>query len=156
VERIRIHRPTVRRERPWHEVLPPGPKDPDVVRAQAASPGEVRRPPTERVHLWCRAGTSATDLTSARPLLTAACWAPDIRVSGNKRYAQLITLDVIRHVPPGQPDNLHPGQPDDREQTSAQRAGSVWPHAGGRGDDRDPHVGLPGHQTGGPPGRLPS
>jgi hypothetical protein len=35
VERIRIHRPRVRRERPWHEVLPPDPRDPDVVRAKA-------------------------------------------------------------------------------------------------------------------------
>jgi hypothetical protein len=34
VERIRIHRPRVRRERPWHEVLPPDPRDPDVVRAK--------------------------------------------------------------------------------------------------------------------------
>lgn len=32
VERIRIHRPRVRRERPWHEVLLPAPPDPDVVR----------------------------------------------------------------------------------------------------------------------------
>ena len=35
VERIGIHRPRVRRERPWHEVLPPDPQDPDVVRANA-------------------------------------------------------------------------------------------------------------------------
>src|ERR1700722_4974530 len=34
-ERIRIHRPRVRRERPWHEVLPPDSRDPDVVRAKA-------------------------------------------------------------------------------------------------------------------------
>ena len=35
MERIRIHRPRVRRERPWHEVLPPDLRDPDVVRAKA-------------------------------------------------------------------------------------------------------------------------
>jgi len=35
VRQIRIRRPGVRRERPWPEVLPPGPRDPDVVRAQA-------------------------------------------------------------------------------------------------------------------------
>ena len=35
MEQIRIHRPRVRRERPWREVLPPGPRDPDVVRAKA-------------------------------------------------------------------------------------------------------------------------
>ena len=37
VERIRIHRPRVRRERPWHEVLRPGPREPDVVRAKAVA-----------------------------------------------------------------------------------------------------------------------
>ena len=73
----------------------------------------TRQPFGERVHLWCRAGTSAMDFTSARPLMIVACWARDIRVSGNERWAQLITLDVIRHLPPGQPDNLQPNPPDD-------------------------------------------
>ncbi len=73
----------------------------------------TRQPFGERVHLWCRAGTSAIDFTSAQPLLTAACWARDIRVNGNERFAQLMTLDVIRHVPPGQsqPDNIQPSRP---------------------------------------------
>jgi hypothetical protein len=73
----------------------------------------TRQPFGERVHLWCRAGTSAIDFTSARPLLTAACWARDIRVTGNERFAQLMTLDVIRHLPPdqSQPDNIQPSQP---------------------------------------------
>jgi len=35
VQQIRIHRPRARRERPWHEALPPDPRDPDVVRAKA-------------------------------------------------------------------------------------------------------------------------
>ena len=35
VKRIRIDRPRVRRDRPWREVLPPDPRDPDVVRAKA-------------------------------------------------------------------------------------------------------------------------
>jgi len=35
VKQIRTHRPRVRRERPWHEVLPPDPRDPDVVQAKA-------------------------------------------------------------------------------------------------------------------------
>ena len=37
VERIRFHRPWVRRERPWYEVLPPGPRAPDVVLAKAVA-----------------------------------------------------------------------------------------------------------------------
>jgi len=35
VQQIRIRRPRVRREYPWHEVLPFDPRDPDVVRAKA-------------------------------------------------------------------------------------------------------------------------
>jgi hypothetical protein len=69
----------------------------------------TRQPFGERVHLWCRAGTSAMDLTSARPLMIAACWARDIRVRVDERFAQLVTLDVIRHLPPGESDDL----PDD-------------------------------------------
>lgn len=58
-----------------------------------------RRPTGERVYLWCRAGTSAEDLSSARGLLAAACWAHDVRVSRHPQYAHLITLDVIRWLP---------------------------------------------------------
>jgi len=34
MKRIRIQRPRGRGERPWLEVLPPDPRDPDVVRAK--------------------------------------------------------------------------------------------------------------------------
>jgi hypothetical protein len=35
VQQIYIRRPRVRREHRWHAVLPPGPRNPDVVRAKA-------------------------------------------------------------------------------------------------------------------------
>jgi hypothetical protein len=35
MQRIRIQRPKARRGRPWHEVLPPDPHDPQVLRAKA-------------------------------------------------------------------------------------------------------------------------
>ena len=35
MRRIRIQRPTARRERDWDEALPPDPRDPDVVRTKA-------------------------------------------------------------------------------------------------------------------------
>jgi hypothetical protein len=57
------------------------------------------RPSGERVYLWCRAGISATDFSSARKLLAAACMAEDIKVSQHARYAHLVALDVIRRVP---------------------------------------------------------
>ena len=50
----------------------------------------------ERVSLWCHAGITAADLRSARDILAAACWAADVRVSGDARHAHLVTLDVIR------------------------------------------------------------
>jgi hypothetical protein len=69
----------------------------------------ARQPFGERVYLWCRAGTSAEDLASARGLLAAACWATDIRVARSPHYAHLVTLDVIRRGRPGTqaaPDGL--------------------------------------------------
>jgi hypothetical protein len=62
-----------------------------------------RQPFGERVYLWCRAGTSADDLSSARVLLAAACWADDIQVTRSPRYAHLVTVDVIRRARPGGP-----------------------------------------------------
>jgi hypothetical protein len=62
-----------------------------------------RQPFGERVYLWCRAGTSADDLSSASVLLAAACWADDVRVTRSLRYAHLVTLDVIRRGQPGSP-----------------------------------------------------
>jgi hypothetical protein len=61
----------------------------------------MRQPFGERVYLWCRAGTSAGDLSSARELLAAACWADDVRVSRSPRHAHVVTLDVIRRGQPG-------------------------------------------------------
>jgi hypothetical protein len=54
-------------------------------------------PHGERVHLWCRAGTTAEDVAAARPLLRAACWATDVRVTRNAKHAHLVTVEVIRH-----------------------------------------------------------
>jgi hypothetical protein len=52
----------------------------------------------ERVVIWCTAGTSAEDFQMARSILCAACWAADIRIEQNARYAHLVTLDVIRRL----------------------------------------------------------
>ena len=50
----------------------------------------------ERVLLYCRAGTTADDFTSARTVLAAACWAQAIVVFVDTRHTQRVTLDVIR------------------------------------------------------------
>jgi len=43
VKQIRIERPRARREHPGREVLPPDPRDPDVVRAKALARGRKAR-----------------------------------------------------------------------------------------------------------------
>jgi hypothetical protein len=67
----------------------------------------TRQPFGERVYLWCRAGTTASDFTAVRELLATACWADDVRVRRGDRHAQLVCLDVIRHPrDPGPDDSL--------------------------------------------------
>jgi hypothetical protein len=58
----------------------------------------TRRPFGERVHLWCRAGTSAEDFAWARHLIAAACWAREVRLLRSERFVHLVVLEVIRHV----------------------------------------------------------
>jgi hypothetical protein len=50
----------------------------------------------ERAHLLCRAGTCAEDFQSRIGELRAACWARDARVTRHPRWAQLVTIDIIR------------------------------------------------------------
>ncbi len=59
-----------------------------------------RRPYGERVLLWCRAGTAAADFIASRELLVTACWAADIRIIVDPRRNHLVTLEVVRTVPP--------------------------------------------------------
>jgi hypothetical protein len=65
----------------------------------------------ERVTLWCRAGITHGDLEGARDILRAACWASDVRVVASARYAHVVALEVIRHLPPGPPDEGIAGWP---------------------------------------------
>jgi hypothetical protein len=65
----------------------------------------------ERVTLWCRAGITHGDLEGARDILRAACWASDVRVVASTRYAHVVVLEVIRHLPPGPPDQGIAGWP---------------------------------------------
>ena len=82
--------------------------DPHPLRQAPLHPVDAgARPSGERVYLWCRAGTSAADFSSASKLLAAACMAKDIKVSQHARYAHLIALDVIRREAPAE-WNGHP------------------------------------------------
>ena len=79
----------------------------------------------ERVTLWCPAEISRGDLEAARDVLRAACWASDVRVVACARYAQVVVLEVIRHLRAGPP----PGE-----------AVSPWPYTspGGEAGGADP------------------
>jgi hypothetical protein len=65
----------------------------------------------ERVTLWCRAGITHADLEGARDVLRAACWASDVRVAVSPRYAHVVVLEVIRHLPAAPPDRGEAGWP---------------------------------------------
>jgi hypothetical protein len=63
----------------------------------------------ERALIWCRAGICAADFEAHTPEIAAACYARQARVEGNKRWAQLLYLDIVRRdtlgthtvIPPG-------------------------------------------------------
>src|SRR6266487_2911777 len=50
----------------------------------------------ERALIWCRAGICAADFEAHTPEIAAACYARQARVEGNRRWAQLVQLDIVR------------------------------------------------------------
>src|SRR5437016_11584687 len=50
----------------------------------------------ERALIWCRAGICAADFEAHTPEIAAACYARQARVEGNRRWAQLVQLDLVR------------------------------------------------------------
>jgi hypothetical protein len=50
----------------------------------------------ERLHLLCRAGICAEDFEAHIGELRAACFAREARVTRNRRWSQLVTIDIIR------------------------------------------------------------
>ena len=50
----------------------------------------------ERALVWCRAGICAADFEAHTPEIAAACYARQARVEGNKRWAQLVQVDIVR------------------------------------------------------------
>ena len=56
------------------------------------------RPTKVGVRLWllCRAGICAEDFDAHRGELRAACYAREARVTRNRKWSQLVTIDIIR------------------------------------------------------------
>jgi hypothetical protein len=50
----------------------------------------------ERALVWCRAGICAADFEAHAEEIAAACYARQARVAGNKRWAQLVNVDIVR------------------------------------------------------------
>jgi hypothetical protein len=50
----------------------------------------------ERIYVLCRAGICAEDFEAHIGELRAACGARDARVTCNRRWSQLVTIDIIR------------------------------------------------------------
>ncbi len=50
----------------------------------------------ERARVLCRAGICAEDFEAHIGELRAACYARDARVTRNRRWSQLVTIDIIR------------------------------------------------------------
>jgi hypothetical protein len=50
----------------------------------------------ERALVWCRAGICAADFEAHAQEIAAACYARQARVEGNKRWAQLVQVDIVR------------------------------------------------------------
>ena len=50
----------------------------------------------ERALIWCRAGICAEDFAAHSAEIAAACYARQARIEGSKRWAQIVTLDVVR------------------------------------------------------------
>ncbi|TQS40161.1 hypothetical protein [Cryptosporangium phraense] len=54
----------------------------------------------EEVLVWCPAGVSVEHLVAATDVLRSACWARDVRVTGNSRHSHLVTIEVVRRGGP--------------------------------------------------------
>jgi hypothetical protein len=69
----------------------------------------------ERALIWCRAGICAEDFAAHASEIAAACYARQARIEGHKRWAQLVTLDIVRRdtlaahhvIPSGLARNRH-------------------------------------------------
>jgi hypothetical protein len=60
----------------------------------------LRIHPTEvgvRAVVWCRAGICFEDFEAHTGELAAACYAREARIERSKRWAQLVTVNIVRH-----------------------------------------------------------
>jgi len=63
----------------------------------------------ERAFVACRAGVCIEDFESYTAEIASACYAREARVIRNRKWSQLVTVDVVRHDPLT-PDVIIPSQ----------------------------------------------
>ena len=56
-------------------------------------------PVGERAWLWCRAGICVEDFEAHLGEIRGACYARDARCDRNRRWSQLVTIEIIRRDP---------------------------------------------------------
>ena len=56
-------------------------------------------PAGERVWVWLRTGLDIAELEARTAKIAVACWASDVQVTGSRRYAALVRIDVTRRDP---------------------------------------------------------
>ena len=67
----------------------------------------------ERAHIVCRAGICADDFEAYQAEIAAACLAREVRITRNKKWSQLVTVDIVRHDPLGT-DRIVPSRIHDK------------------------------------------
>jgi hypothetical protein len=50
----------------------------------------------ERALIWCRAGICAADFEAHAAEIAAACYARQARIEANRKWAQIVQLDIVR------------------------------------------------------------
>ena len=103
----------------------------------------------ERAWVLCRAGICAEDFGDRTGELRAACYARDARVTRNRRWSHLVTIDIIRRDTLAASNTDHfPAGPADR---ALPPATPRWPSS------RPPATrpSQPPNPIGGPPGARP-
>ncbi len=53
----------------------------------------------ERAHVLCRAGICAEDFEACKAEIGAGCYAREARIIRNRKWSQLVTVDIVRHDP---------------------------------------------------------
>jgi hypothetical protein len=53
----------------------------------------------ERAWILCRAGICADDFDAYKAEIAAACYAREARITRNRKWSQLVTVDIVRHDP---------------------------------------------------------